>query len=283
MVAVLSAEEQEFALTDADFTRIRKLIKERSGIDVSDAKRSLVYGRLARRLRTLKLTTFSAYLELINDASNDEAGQFLNALTTNVTELFREQHHFEFLTQRIVPELARTGQKKLRIWSAGCSLGDEPYSIAITLANAPVTHQWDMKILATDIDTDVLAHARKGIYPAERIAKLSPSQRAHFCRGTGQNAELAKVSEKVRALITFKQLNLHGTWPMNGPFDVIFCRNVLIYFDASARERLVRRFASILQTGGYLCLGHSEAASASVVSSLKPCGRTAFVKAASDA
>jgi len=283
MGAILSSEEQEFTLTDADFVRIRKLIKERSGIDMSDAKRSLVYGRLARRVRALQLTTFSAYLELVDDASSDEGAQFLNALTTNVTELFREQHHFELLAERIVSEAARSGRKKLRIWSAGCSLGDEPYSIAITLTNAPVTRDWDVKILATDIDTDVLAQARRGIYPAERVTKLTPGQRAHFLRGTSKNEGLARVSEQIRGLVTFKQLNLHGTWPMQGPFDVVFCRNVLIYFDAPARERLVRRFANILKPGGYLCLGHSEAASAGVVSELKPCSRTAFVKAPTDA
>jgi chemotaxis protein methyltransferase CheR len=276
-------EAREFELTDAEFSRIQRLLKDRSGIDVGAGKRMLVYGRLTRRLRALKLDSFGEYLKLVDDPQSDESRAFLNALTTNVTELFREEHHFELLRERIVPEMAEAGAKRLRIWSAGCSLGDEPYSIGLTLAQLPEVADWDIKILATDIDSDVLAQASAGVYPLERIEKLQPQMRAFFGRGVGKNVGLARVGARVRNMITFKQLNLHDTWPMHGPFDVIFCRNVIIYFDGPTRERLVRRYAELLRPGGYLCLGHSESPTAGKVSSLKGCGRTAFVKLGEDA
>ncbi|HYQ17684.1 MAG TPA: protein-glutamate O-methyltransferase CheR [Polyangiaceae bacterium] len=278
MGAILSTPAREFELTDAEFVRIQRLLKERSGIDVGEGKRTLVYGRLARRLRALKLESFREYLELVDDPSSDESQSFLNALTTNVTELFREDHHFDLLRERVIPEMVASGARRLRIWSAGCSLGDEPYSIALTLALLPQLAGWDVKILATDIDSDVLAQASAGVYASERVEKLKPQVRAFFRRGVGQNAGLACVSPNVREMITFKQLNLHDTWPMRGPFDVIFCRNVIIYFDPPTRERLVRRYASLLRSGGYLCLGHSESPTGGKVASLRSCGRTAFVK-----
>lgn len=278
MGAVLKIEAREFELTDADFNRIQRLLKERSGIDVGAGKRMLVYGRLTRRLRALKLQTFAEYLSLVENPASDEASAFLNALTTNVTELFREEHHFDLLRERVVPELEQARTRRLRIWSAGCSLGDEPYSIALTLATLPALADWDVKILATDIDSDVLAQASTGVYQAERIAKLKPAFRSFFRRGVGKNDGLAKVDSRIRDMITFKQLNLHDEWPMHGPFDVIFCRNVIIYFDPPTRERLVRRFSGLLRDGGYLCLGHSESPTAGKIACLKSCGRTAFVK-----
>jgi chemotaxis protein methyltransferase CheR len=278
MGAVLKIEAREFELTDADFSRIQRLLKARSGIDVGTGKRMLVYGRLTRRLRALKLQTFAEYLKLVEDPASEESRAFLNALTTNVTELFREEHHFDLLRERVVPELVRDGASRLRIWSAGCSLGDEPYSIALTLASLPAVADWDVKILATDIDSEVLNQARQGIYQADRIAKLKPPMRAFFSRGVGKNAGLARVGPSVRSMITFNQLNLHDQWPMRGPFDVIFCRNVIIYFDQPTRERLVRRFADLLRPGGYLCLGHSESPTAGKIACLKSAGRTSFVK-----
>ena len=269
---------RDFELSDAEFGRIQRLLKERSGIDVGAGKRMLVYGRLARRLRALKLNGFAEYLELIEDPGSPESRSFLNALTTNVTELFREEHHFDLLREQVVPEMVKEGAERLRIWSAGCSLGDEPYSIGLTLALIPEIGDWDVKILATDIDSDVLAQASTGVYQAERIEKLRPAQRAFFARGVGKNAGLARVSPRVRNLITFKQLNLLDPWPMQGPFDVIFCRNVIIYFDGPTRDRLVQRFADLLRPGGYLCLGHSESPAAGRVQSLRSAGRTAFSK-----
>lgn len=271
-------EAREFELLDADFARIQRLMKERSGIDIGPGKRNLVYGRLTRRLRALHLKSFTEYLTLVEDPESDEATAFLNSLTTNVTELFREEHHFELIEERIVPELLEMNTRRVRVWSAGCSLGDEPYSIALTLALIPELRDWDIKILATDIDSEVLKQASAGVYQIERIEKLKPAVRALFQRGTGSNAGLAKVSPQIRNMITFRQLNLHDPWPMQGPFDVIFCRNVIIYFDQPTRERLVRRFTELLRPGGYLMMGHSESATASRISTLKGCGRTAFVK-----
>ena len=270
--------EREFDLSDEEFEHIRRLLKERSGIDVNEGKRVLVYGRLARRIRALKLRNFAEYLELVDDRNSDESTQFLNALTTNVTDLFREEHHFELLREQIIPQLKAASSNRLRIWSAGCSAGDEPYSIALTLARIPELKNWDVRILATDIDSDILEQAKSGIYTIERIDKLRSEYRGYFQRGIGKNEGNARVNGELRSLITFKQLNLQADWPMNGPFDVIFCRNVMIYFDTATRERLVRRFSSLLRVNGYLFLGHSESPSASSVRGLKSCGRTAFKK-----
>jgi len=269
---------REFDLGDKEFKRIQTLLKERSGIDIGAGKRMLAYGRLARRMRALKLTKFSDYLELIDDPASEESGKFLNALTTNVTELFREEHHFDLLSARVVPEMLRAGASKLRIWSAACSAGDEPYSIALTLSRTQALEEFDVRILATDIDTEILEQARRGVYPVERVTKLKSEFRSAFQRGTGDNSGNARINPRLRELVTFKQLNLLDQWPMSGPFDVIFCRNVFIYFDTQTRERLVRRFASLLRPGGYLFLGHSESPSANSTPALKNCGRTAFIK-----
>jgi len=275
-------QAREFELTDAEFVRIQRMLKERSGIDVGSGKRMLVYGRLTRRLRSLKLPSFAHYLKLVEDPASEESRAFLNALTTNVTELFREEHHFEMLRKEVVPELVAARAKRLRIWSAGCSAGDEPYSIALTLARLPELHDCDVKILATDIDSDILAQATAGVYPLEKISSLKPEYRNYFSRGVGKQAGLARVNDHIRSMITFKELNLMGAWPMRGPFDVIFCRNVVIYFDTPTRERLVRRFVSLLRPGGYLMMGHSESPSVSNIAGLKSCGRTAFTKVSSE-
>jgi len=276
--SALDTATREFELGDNEFRRIQKLLKERSGIDMGPGKRMLAYGRLARRMRALKLADFADYLCLVEDPASDESGKFLNALTTNVTELFREEHHFDMLAKRVVPEVLNNGGRKLRIWSAACSAGDEPYSAALTLNRMPELANLDVRILATDIDTEILEQARRGVYPVERIAKLKPEFRSSFPRGVGANAGNARVNPDLRSMVTFKQLNLLDPWPMNGPFDVIFCRNVFIYFDGQTRELLVRRFAELLRPGGYLFLGHSESPSANGTPSLKNCGRTAFVK-----
>jgi chemotaxis protein methyltransferase CheR len=268
----------EFELGDREFQRVQKLLKERSGIEIGAGKRMLAYGRLVRRMRSLKLSSFADYLRLVEDPSSEESGKFLNALTTNVTELFREEHHFEILANRVVPEVLGARASKLRIWSAACSAGDEPYSIALTLSKSSALSQLDVRILATDIDTDILEQARRGVYAVERISKLKPEFRSCFQRGIGSNAGSARVHPDLKSLVTFKQLNLMDSWPMTGPFDVIFCRNVFIYFDNQTRERLVKRFAALLRPGGYLFLGHSESPSANSTPSLKNCGRTAFVK-----
>jgi chemotaxis protein methyltransferase CheR len=268
----------EFEFSDAAFNEIQRLMKERSGIDIGEAKRTLVYGRLARRLRSLNLDNFDDYMQYVADPRAEESATFLNSLTTNVTELFREAHHFDHISTQMLPDLERRGAKKLRIWSAGCSTGEEPYSIAITLRSAGIAAGWNMRILATDIDSDVLAHAAKGVYALEKVEKLPANQRRWFLRGTGANSEFARAKQELRDLITFRQLNLQGSWPMQGPFDAIFCRNVVIYFDGPTREKLVRRFADLLAPGGYLFMGHSESLTAGSSKTLDPCGKTIYRK-----
>ncbi|MDH5691881.1 MAG: protein-glutamate O-methyltransferase [Gammaproteobacteria bacterium] len=255
-------KEREFHFTERDFNQIRDYVKAHTGIKLSDAKRNMVYSRLSRRLRQLHLTKFKDYLELISDESGDELGHFINAITTNLTAFFREIHHFDYLKQTIVPHLLTANQatRRIRIWSAGCSTGEEPYSIAITLKEAMANVSgWDVKILATDLDTNVVAHAKRGVYSVERVEDLPESKvRKWFRKGRGDQSGSVKVSPELQEMITFKNLNLMGAWPMKGPFDVIFCRNVVIYFDKETQRRLFDRYADHLSPNGHVFLGHSE-------------------------
>jgi chemotaxis protein methyltransferase CheR len=270
----------EFPLSDKAFKQIQTLLKERSGIDIGPAKRTLVYGRLARRLRALRVPSFDEYLSLVQDPGAEEAAHFLTSLTTNVTEFFRENHHFEYLTNTVLPELVETDSGRLRIWSAGCSTGEEPYSIAMTLLSYPALADWDVKILATDIDREVLAHGERGVYAIDKVAKVPANRKRFMQRGTGDKADFARMGHELRELITFKQLNLLERWPMQGPFDVIFCRNVIIYFDVQTRQNLVRRFTELLTPGGHLFMGHSESLNATGLPGLVSCGKTMYRKTA---
>jgi chemotaxis protein methyltransferase CheR len=249
-------------LGDAEFNFIRHVIGENAGIVLGPNKRQLVQGRLARRLRELGLPTYEAYCEHVRESGPEELVGLINALTTNVTAFFRESHHFDALASYMIPEAVKRncGSRRIRIWSAGCSTGEEPYCIAMVASEAlPAGVRWDMKILATDIDSDVIAAAQQGIYPLDRLGAV-PQERLQrsFRKGTGAYAGQAMVSERLRELVTFRTLNLMHSWPMRGPFDIIFCRNVMIYFDQATRERLVSRFGELLAPGGYLCIGHSE-------------------------
>lgn len=256
-----SVYEREFTFTRSDFEFIRETVGERTGIVLSEHKVDMVYGRLARRLRQLELNSFKDYFKYIEHENDQELVEFTNALTTNLTAFFREPHHFEFLANTGISELTkRRDNKRLRIWSAGCSTGEEPYTIAMTLCEAlPAIRSWDAKILATDLDSNVVSKAKDGIYDQERVNGIS-KQRLNrwFRKGRGKNAGRVKVSPDLQALITFKQLNLMHKWPMTGYFDIIFCRNVVIYFNKDTQRALFDRYADILADDGYLIVGHSE-------------------------
>ncbi len=257
------SKEREFVFTDKDFRLIQNLVSRHTGISLSDAKRDLVYSRLARRLRALGIVHFRDYIRLLDDDNNeDELIQFTNAITTNLTSFFRENHHFEHLVKTALPEvMARNTQsRRIRIWSAGCSTGEEPYSLAMAIRETvPATQGWDVRILATDLDSNVLERAQNGLYAEERVNGISKSRlRKYFMKGRGENTENVRVSPGLQELITFKQLNLMHEWPIKGPFDIIFCRNVVIYFDKPTQKVLFERYANILHKEGYLYVGHSE-------------------------
>lgn len=250
----------DFTLTEKDFRYIADLIGSHAGIVLNEIKRDLVYGRLVKRLRALKLTSFAEYCRLLEADDGSEFEQFVNSLTTNLTGFFRENHHFEYLSQTLLPKLMQErGRSKLRIWSAGCSTGAEPYSIAMTVADT-VPGDWDVKILATDIDTAVLETARQGIYEFDWVAKTSNEQvlKRWAMRGVGERAKSLKVRPELQQMITFNRLNLLESWPMRQPFDIIFCRNVVIYFDKPTQSVLFDRMANQLIPGGHLIIGHSE-------------------------
>ncbi len=254
--------QREYAFTDADFKRLRHLVSEHTGISLSEAKRDLVYGRLSKRLRAHGLNSFSAYTDYLTSNPDTEFEEFTNAITTNLTSFFRESHHFDYLRESVLPELKNRnqGNRRIRIWSAGCSTGEEPYSIAISLMESfPELDNWDVRILATDLDTNCLQHAAAGIYGLERVETMSKDRlRRWFRKGRGELADKVQVDNKLKELITFKQLNLMGEWPMRGPFDIIFCRNVVIYFDKPTQRVLFDRYAKLASDDAHLFLGHSE-------------------------
>jgi chemotaxis protein methyltransferase CheR len=220
-----------------------------------------VYGRLARRLRVLQLRSFAEYRERLK-GDVQEIAELCNAITTNLTSFFREPHHFQYLREHVLEPLAteRRGTRRLRIWSAGCSTGEEPYSIAMTvLETLPDAGNWDVRILATDLDSEVLGRARRGVYPLERTGTLSPERVQRFFTERREAGELCRqIAPEVAALVTFKQLNLIHALPMRGPLDAIFCRNVVIYFDKDTQRELFARIARLQRPGDLLFLGHSE-------------------------
>jgi chemotaxis protein methyltransferase CheR len=256
-------KQREFRFTRKDFDFLRQIANQRTGIVVSDDKFDMFYSRLSRRLRTLGLADFSAYCERIRrDASGAEVLELVNSITTNLTAFFRENHHFDYLTNTIIPEIRQrnASSRSLRIWSAGCSTGEEPYSLAITLREAASQlHGWDCRILATDIDSNVLATASRGIYPRDRTKGIEHARlKRWFFKGSGNNQGMVRMKPVLQQLIQFGQLNLMDDWRMEEPQDVIFCRNVIIYFDKQTKSRLVERYAQNLKPGGHLIIGHSE-------------------------
>ncbi|MDO8317815.1 CheR family methyltransferase [Rhodoferax sp.] len=246
----------DFLLTEADFSRIRALIHQRAGIALSEQKRQMVYSRLARRLRQLKLKEFSDYLRLLEVNPNGEEWQlFTNALTTNLTSFFRESHHFPVLA-----EFARSRPTPLRVWCSAASTGEEPYSIAITLMEALGNQAATSQVLATDIDTHVLEVAAEGVFSDQQASKLAPDQlKRFFLKGAGAHAGKVRIRPDVAAMVTFGQLNLlDPKWQLAEPFDVIFCRNVMIYFDRETQIKILQRFVPLLKPHGLLFAGHSE-------------------------
>ncbi|MBI5435156.1 MAG: protein-glutamate O-methyltransferase [Planctomycetes bacterium] len=255
-------------ITPTEYTAFRDYIYERCGISLGDQKQILLQNRLNRRLRSLGLSSFMQYLKLLEDGDpgGSELDLFLNAVTTNKTDFFREQHHFDFLRERWLPAkqaaAAQSGDRRLRVWSAGCSSGEEPYSIAITLLDAlgADAARWPIAIHATDLNSDVLRRAANAIYADERVTDVPQSiLKRHFLRGTGDKQGLVRVKQATRSLVTFQRLNfMDGAWGVPAPFDVIFCRNAMIYFDQPTQQTLVGRFLEHLAPGGHLIIGHSE-------------------------
>jgi chemotaxis protein methyltransferase CheR len=272
----------EFAFTEADFRRIAAMVHGDAGIALPDAKATLVYSRLAKRLRALGLSSFKDYCALVAGQDGlDERQKMLAALTTNVTRFFREPHHFDHLRQTVLPKLvqrARAGGK-VRIWSAACSSGQEPYSAAMVLRAAlPEAASLDVKILATDIDPNVVAEAREGVYAETLLTGVPDDYRRRWTTDIGGGR--VALADELRELISFKELNLIGDWPMKGRFDAIFCRNVAIYFDDATQSRLWSRFTPRLEDGGTLYIGHSERVSGPAAAELAPTGITTYQMAA---
>lgn len=265
---------RDYALSSRDFERVRRMIHARAGIALAPSKTDMVYSRLIRRLRALQLDSFSEYLSrLESDATSIEWEHFTNALTTNLTAFFRESHHFEVLRER----LSAAPVRPWRIWCAAASTGEEPYSIAITVMEAFPRGVPQVEILATDIDTQVLNTAQRGVYPMERAQKLGDA-RLHqfFQKGVGPQSGYCRANQHLRELLTFQRLNLlDAKWEIEGEFDIIFCRNVMIYFDKPTQYEILRKLTARLRPDGLLMAGHSESFfhAADLV---RPMGRTVY-------
>ncbi|MFU2317767.1 protein-glutamate O-methyltransferase CheR [Rahnella sp. PCH160] len=254
--SIMAQMIQRLPLSDTHFRRISELIYQRAGIVLADHKREMVYNRLVRRLRILGLNDFSSYMALLESDSNSAEWQaFINALTTNLTAFFREAHHFPILAEH-----ARSRPNNYSVWSTAASTGEEPYSIAMTLSEALGPKMANCRIQASDIDTQVLEKATAGVYRLEELRTLSPQQlQKFFLKGTGPHSGLVRARPELAQMVAFQQLNLLASqWQLNGPFDAIFCRNVMIYFDKETQEKILRRFVPLLKPGGLMFAGHSE-------------------------
>lgn len=248
-----------FELKEKDFQHVKSVVYEHAGIVLNDSKRNLVYNRLAKRLRA---TNFSSFTEYLSYVKNDdcEFNNMINAITTNLTFFFRENHHFEALAHEIIPKLMETHKtsKKIRIWSAGCSTGEEPYSIAMVVREV-VPKDWDVKIYATDLDSNVVSTGKKGAYQEDKMQGVSDlRKKLYFRRGKGEEEGLLIVKDEVKSLIDFSQMNLMKDWHIRERLDIIFCRNVIIYFDIDTQKKLFSRYADATKPNGLLFIGHSE-------------------------
>ena len=247
---------KEFEFTARDFERVRSLIYKRAGIALAESKQEMVYSRLARRLRATGLRSFETYLDSLESLpDNEEWEAFTNALTTNLTSFFREAHHFPILADHV-----RNKKEPITVWCSASSTGEEPYSIAITLCEALGTMTPNAQVIATDIDTNVLATGANGVYPIERLDKMPAEQaKRFFLKGKGQHEGMVRVRPEIRQMVTFKQLNLlSDSWPISGQFDAIFCRNVMIYFDKPTQSKILSRFVPLMKPDALLFAGHSE-------------------------
>lgn len=275
-LAASSAKSREFDFTAADFDRVRKLIYDHAGISLTPVKQDMVYSRLARRLRHHGDRSFTQYLARL-ERDPTEWETFVNSLTTNLTSFFREPHHFDILRQ----QLQRLGgSRSIKIWCSAASTGEEPYSLAMTACEAFNTLTPPVQILASDIDTQVLAQGERGVFAQERAERLAPERlRNFFLKGTGAQQGMVRVRPELQRLISFRRINLlDSPWPVQGPLDVIFCRNVMIYFDKPTQYGILKRFAPLLREEGLLFAGHSESFmhAADLFRSL---GRTVYGKA----
>jgi chemotaxis protein methyltransferase CheR len=248
---------REFAFSDGEFSRISKLVYGHAGINLPLSKKDMVYSRLAKRLRANKINTFSDYLQILESNNATEWEAFINAITTNVTSFYREEHHFEILANHIKNSPHR---QPLQIWCNAASTGEEPYTIAMTMMDLFDSLTPPVRIIATDIDTNALQKARDGVYSLDQIKNIPPATlQKYFLKGRDKQAGFVKVRQELRDLISFNQLNLlDNNWPIKGPFAAIFCRNVMIYFDKSTQHKILQRFVPVMFEDALLFAGHSE-------------------------
>ncbi|HKQ44727.1 MAG TPA: protein-glutamate O-methyltransferase [Rhizomicrobium sp.] len=262
--SILHGDDNEFLFSVADFLDIAQILRADTGISLEQNKMSMVYARLAKRLRVLGLGDFRKYRKLLaSEEGGEERKRMARALTTNTTSFFREMHHFDHLRHQVLPKLISDARKgaRIRIWSAGCSSGEEPYSIALTLLSmAPDADDLDIKILATDIDTDILGKGKDGVYSSTALMPVDEALRERWIlpHGIVDGEKHWRMHPNLKKILAFKQANLIGAWPMKGPFQVIFCRNTVIYFEDDVRREIWAKMAGLLPPGGHLYIGHSE-------------------------
>jgi len=279
LVCNMPEQKREFDFTRKDFDSLCALVNRHTGIQLAQGKEDMLYGRLSRRIRKIGLSSFKEYISLLErDEQSEEFGEFINAVTTNLTSFFRENHHFDYMKKTLLPDLIKRNRdtRRIRIWSAGSSTGEEPYSIAMTVAET-MPWGWDVKILATDLDTDVLAQGERGIYDESRVEGLDKALVKRWFVKSKNRSGKVRVKPELQDMIYFRKLNLLQQWPMKGPFDIIFCRNVIIYFDMPTKQALMGRYADMLMHHGHLFLGHSEAMN-NMSDRFSLCGKSVYIK-----
>jgi chemotaxis protein methyltransferase CheR len=272
--------QREFPMSAKNYQTVSALAYLHSGIVLTDIKQEMVYSRLARRLRELALRDFDGYVVRLETGWEEEASEFLNAITTNLTFYFRENHHFEYLAETVIPHLKKihARDRRIRVWSSAASTGEEPYSIAMVLKEGFSESNWDIKILATDLDSNVLATAKAGIYHNDRIATMSKERQRRWFSPVDE--EHVIVDPELAKMMTFKRLNLLHEWPMKGFFDVVFCRNVIIYFDKETQSKLFIKMHKLMGPESHLFIGHSESL-LDAASLFKALGRTVYKRVGS--